>query len=105
MAHECLEKRGLTDKRPIIADRTAPTGRRPLVWCVARRCWLTCSAPGLLGMLADPATAPPKRFGISWALSVCFNNNNGLVKTPPPSGLSWQRTGNRASLFEAPGQQ
>jgi hypothetical protein len=28
MAHECLEERGLTDKRPIIADRDFFTGSR-----------------------------------------------------------------------------
>jgi membrane protease subunit HflK len=30
MAHECLEERGLTDKRPIIADRDFFTGLVPL---------------------------------------------------------------------------
>ena len=40
-------------------------------------------APGA-DRLAGAATAAPKRFSISWALSVCFNNNNGLVKLPPP---------------------
>ena len=30
MAHKCLEERGLTDKRPIIADRDFFTGLVPL---------------------------------------------------------------------------
>ena len=30
MAHECLEERGLTDKRPIIADSDFFTGLVPL---------------------------------------------------------------------------
>jgi hypothetical protein len=38
MAHECLEKRGLTDKRPIIADRDNLYGPRAL--CPGSYAWV-----------------------------------------------------------------